>query len=51
MTTLCSSLGDCGTEVNYIGETGYYDSEDELVDSEYFRKRKEFEEWANSQAT
>jgi len=49
MNNVCWSLGDCGSELNYIGEEGAYNFEDDIMDSEYFRKRQEFEDWANSQ--
>jgi hypothetical protein len=49
LNNICHALGDCGTELNYIKEEGRYDSNDAIVDSEYFKKRKEFEEWANKQ--
>ena len=31
MNELCSSLGDCGVSVNYLGKQGYYDDPEDLV--------------------
>lgn len=45
LNNICYALGDCGTELNYIKEEGRFNSDDSIVDSEYFKKRKEFEEW------
>lgn len=44
MDEICHSMGDCGSELNYIKEEGY-NKEDSMMDSEYFKKRKEFEDW------
>ena len=41
MKNICSSLGDCGIKTNYLGENGYFTKESEMIQTEFFKKKKD----------
>jgi len=43
MSSICSSVGDCGTTENYLGKEGYF-KEGDNIETEFFAKPKELEE-------
>ena len=41
MKGICHSLGDCGIKTNYLGNNGYFVGEDSMIQTEFFKKKKD----------